>query len=62
MIQTIIVTAIVAAAVFLTARRIVRTVRGKEGCGCGCANCPKGGKECRCDKGSDGNNREGKGC
>ena len=49
MIQTIIVTVILAATLFLTVRWIVRTSRGKGGCSCGCNACPYGGKECHCD-------------
>lgn len=50
MIQTIIVEAIVAATVFLAVRWIVRTAKGKGGCGC--QGCPyAGGKECHCKDG-----------
>lgn len=45
--QTIAVGIVVAAALFFAARRLVRTLRRKDGCGCGCNNCPmKGGTDC----------------
>ena len=40
MIQTVIVILILAATLFFTVRWIVRTTRGKGGCGCGCSGCP----------------------
>ena len=40
MLQTIIVILIVAVTVFFTVRWIVRSARGKGGCGCGCKGCP----------------------
>lgn len=50
MIQTIIVAIILAAAAVFVVRGIMRTVKGKGGCGCGCDNCPmKGDKGCRCN-------------
>ena len=39
MIQTLIVILIVAAAVVFTVRKVARTAKGKEGCGCGCKDC-----------------------
>lgn len=48
MIQTIIVAIILAAAAVFVVRGIMRTVKGKGGCGCD--NCPmKGDKGCRCN-------------
>ena len=39
-IQTIIVLAIVAAALIYVLRRVIKTTRGKNDCGCGCGgNC-----------------------
>ncbi len=41
MLQTIIVALIVATAVVLAVRRVVRLARHKDcGCGCGCSDCP----------------------
>ncbi len=48
MTQTVIVILIVAAALFFAVRRLVRTIRGKGTCNCGCNRCPHGGNECRC--------------
>ena len=49
MVQTVIALVIVAAAVVMAVVRIVRTMRGKGGCGCGCDHCPEsGGRECHC--------------
>ncbi len=44
MIQTAIVILIVATTVFFAVRWIVRTTRGKGGCGCGCSGCPYRGE------------------
>ncbi|MBR4773323.1 MAG: FeoB-associated Cys-rich membrane protein [Bacteroidales bacterium] len=45
MTQTIIVILIVAAAVFFAVRRLLRTVKRKDGgCGCGCSGCPYRGE------------------
>ena len=43
-IQTIIVLAIVAAALIYVLRRVIKTGRGKGDCGCGC------GRKCNCKK------------
>ena len=48
MIQTIIALAIVAAAVGFAVRGLVRTLKGKKSCSCGCSHCPAGGKTCHC--------------
>ena len=48
MIQTVIVILVVAAAVFFAVRRLVRTLRNKGGCACGCTECPHGGGKCHC--------------
>lgn len=49
MMQTIIVGVILAATLFFAVRWVVRTLKGKGGCGCGCQNCPRaGGGECHC--------------
>jgi hypothetical protein len=47
--QTVIVILIVVAALFFAVRRLVRILKRKEGCGCGCDHCPmKDGKDCHC--------------
>ena len=48
MLQTIIALAIVAAAVGFAVRGLVRTLKHKGGCSCGCSNCPAQGKGCHC--------------
>lgn len=48
MLQTVIALLIVAAAVGFAVRGLVRTLRGKSGCSCGCSHCPAGGKTCHC--------------
>lgn len=45
--QTLIVILIVAASVLFTARRLWRTAKGKDGCGCGCSDCPH---RCQCQR------------
>ena len=40
MIQKIIVGVVVVAAVFFAVRRLLRTLKGRGGCGCGCQDCP----------------------
>lgn len=51
MLQSVIVVAILLAALLFTVRYIVRTVRGKGGCGCGCNGCPMNGDAvCHCAK------------
>ena len=47
MLQAIIVVAILLGALLFTARYIVRLVRGKGGCNCGCSNCPMNGDAVR---------------
>ena len=47
--QTIIVIVTVVAALFFAVRRLVRILKRKEGCSCGCDHCPmKDGKDCHC--------------
>lgn len=47
--QTIIVVIILAATLFFVVRWLVRTLKGKGGCSCGCQGCPRsGGGECHC--------------
>lgn len=47
--QTAIVIVILLATVLLAVRWLVRTLRGRGGCGCGCKGCPhSGGGACRC--------------
>ena len=48
MLQTLAVILLVGTAVFLAVRRLVRTLRGKRGCSCGCDRCPMNGDTCRC--------------
>ncbi|MBR1834335.1 MAG: FeoB-associated Cys-rich membrane protein [Bacteroidales bacterium] len=48
MLQTIITLLIVAAAVGFAVRGLVRTLKGKGHCSCGCDHCPAGGKTCHC--------------
>lgn len=49
--QLAITLAIVAAAVFFAVRGLVRTLRGRGGCQCGCKGCPRaGGGECHCTR------------
>lgn len=48
MIQMIIAGLLVAAAVFFAVRRLLRTLKGRGGCGCGCHDCPYS-KECHQD-------------
>ena len=38
--EIILVAIIVAVAVFFAARRLLRTLKGKDSCNCGCQNCP----------------------
>ena len=38
--QTIIVALIVATALLFAVRGLVRTIKGKRSCNCGCDNCP----------------------
>lgn len=50
MIQGILVAVILAVAVFFVVRGVVRTLKGKGGCSCGCENCPMNGeKKCHCN-------------
>ncbi|MBR3724901.1 MAG: FeoB-associated Cys-rich membrane protein [Bacteroidales bacterium] len=48
MVQTIITLLIVAAAVLLAARRLIRTLRSKNSCSCNCSQCPIKKGECHC--------------
>ena len=48
MAQTIIALLIVAVAVGFAIRGLVRTLKHKGGCSCGCSNCPARGKGCHC--------------
>lgn len=48
MVQTIIALVIVGAAVGFAVRRLMRTLRNKKGCSCGCSNCPMKKGECHC--------------
>ncbi len=50
MLQTIITLLIVAAAVGFAVRGLVRTLRNKKGCSCGCSNCPMKNSECHCHR------------
>ena len=43
-IQTIVVLGIIAIALVYVLRRVIRTTRGKDDCGCDC------GQNCKCDK------------
>jgi hypothetical protein len=53
MLQKVLVGIILAVTVLFAVRWLVRTVKGKGGCGCGCDRCPyAGGKECHCKDGS----------
>lgn len=47
MLQTVIVILVLAATLFFAVRWVVRTLKGKGGCGC--QGCPhNGGKDCHC--------------
>ena len=48
MVQTIIALTIVAAAVGFAVRGLVRTLKHKDGCSCGCSQCPARNKACHC--------------
>ena len=51
--QTAIVIAILVATALLAVRWLVRTLRGKGGCHCGCQGCPhSGGQQCHCHDGN----------
>ena len=43
MTQTVIVILILAATLFFTLRWLIRTVKGRGGCSCGCKGCPHSG-------------------
>ncbi len=53
MTQTVIVILIVSVAVGWAVYRLVRTLRGRGGCSCGCSGCPasKDGGTCHCADG-----------
>ena len=46
MVQMVIVVLVLAVTLVFTGRAIVRTLKGKGDCGCGCDNCPYAGKSC----------------